>query len=754
MRELDVSTQATLEYLSSLGFRFIDVEAKIGGAQPDIVVYSDEKKQQPVIVAEIKRQLPSELELLHPAVQQAFRYSALVGNKAGLMLVSDGENHHWFRLKDDGASLDYAKAPKPLALPDSGGDDRVSANQILHSVLQRILISLKNAGIRVDLRSGRDILRIVVAQLVVPDNRKPNWAQPGDDARKVIDGILEQLFGGQSDTHGDWTLSEHVVRDAAYSLQRIPRDRLLRTTTARLFWTEIAPLLIDPDQAWCSPRPLANFLVAIIEPKAGERIIDPACGTAQFLVEAHIFRRREEGPKFVGELEDSSVSPDMIGYERDPVVAEVARLNIVLAGLGGGIIKDADSLQSPAIGRNTGQFDLVISDPPVGRFDQSRANIPLERVRSLSGKIETAFVEQAVHLLRPGGRAALLLPEGLFFSQNRRPFREWLLSAVKIDAIVSLPSGAWTTAKSHTQASVLVFTKQEQQADRSDYPIFVADLRSPDDLESKSNATLQSRLDQTRDAFLKFSDERVHGLRAAIKSSGGSIISSHFLTAERFDVAGIMLEAWRRSPLAIPGKYSVAKLSEIADIILGRHVKKVSERTPALSSANYIQAGNVRRFEIDLNEVPRLTADEVSATAAARVTPGDVLITSTGQYLGRAALVTKAHIPAVASNAVTILRIRNSGKIDPRYLVAFLNSPAGVDQFEQRRIKGVAQPYLRRRDVEEIAIPLPPLEVQESAANEIWDLLARADGMAADAERMRMRAHTLLVDVLSERPIQ
>jgi type I restriction enzyme M protein len=394
---------------------------------------------------------------------------------------------------------------------------------------------------------------------------------------------------------------------------------------------------------------------------------------------------------------------------------------------------------------------VVISNPPIGKIDQHTLDFLDSELGAFSGKVETAFTELTVKLLRDGGRAALLLPEGFFFSQDRQRFRSWLLGQVKIDAIITLPRGAWTSGKSFTQASVLLFTKK-QQPTGVEYPVFIADLRATSG-EAHSESELQLCLNQTREAFLKFWGDRDCGFHITNQRSSARIVSSNLISSDRFDVAGIMLEAWKLSPLALSGKYSVAKLNEVADIVLGRHIKRIGDRDPTIKTANYIQAGNVRRFEIDLADVVKISEYEMKAGAAAFLKKGDVLITSTGQYLGRAALVIDEQLPAIASNAVTILRIRDPHIIDPRYLVALLNSPAGVEQFEQRRIKGVAQPYLRKSDVEEIAIPLPPLEVQLSAAHEIWDLLAKADGMIVEADKMRARAHNLLVEVLSERPI-
>ncbi len=749
MNESELSIQATLDYLSHLGFRFFDVEAKIGNAEPDIIVYSDEQKAQPIIIGEIKRQLPTDVELLHPAVQQAFRYAALIGNTQVHLLISDGQHHHWFKLKDEGTSLERSSAPlTSLAASDEktiGENDRT-----LRAVVRSTLVTLADLGVRVEMRSARDILRLIVARLLHGSDGETWWSGTSDDPRPWALSLLSQSFAPAWIDGGEWIIPKHVAREALHLLAHISSDNLLRSTTGRLFWTEIAPLLIEPDQKLCSPPTLAHFLVDLVAPQPGERVIDPACGSGQFLVESYLRWATPESFRIVGGLDFANPLPFLIGYERDRIVAEVAQLNCILAGLGASGIRHWDALHSvESLQADSGRFDVVICDPPVGKIDR-RARASMVGLRNHVRKTEMAFVERAINLLRVGGRAALLLPESFFFSQDGTSFRDWLLGSIKLSAVVSLPAGAWTNARSHAQASVLVFTKGVTDFD---YPVFVADLRTKGKDETDA-VPLRSALAVTQHAFARFLGEPYSPVPENPLGPRFDLVSSRLFSAARIDVAGVLLESWRQSPASPPNRYSVVKLADIAEIISGRHIRRNPLSNESQLSVNYIQAGNVRRFNIELDNVPRLSREEIGKGEAARLKPEDVLITSTGQYLGRAAIVEDRALPAIASNAVTVLRTRDRDRVDPKFLVAFLNSPAGIEQFEQRRIKGVAQPFLRRGDIEAISIPLPPLKVQKTAVAEIWNLLARADSMAAEAEIMKARAHTLLLDVLSQEQSQ
>jgi SAM-dependent methyltransferase len=739
MPELERNVDAVIDYLKALGLTRILIEPGAGAARPDLVVYSDPLLTRPWIVAEIKRQLPPKVELLHPAVQQAFRYSVLLGNTEGFLLVSDGEHHHWFRLKDDGGSLEFttppAIRPQEGTLPRGIG----AAEFELRIALRHALSKIRDFGIRVDIRTVRDLLRVLATARLNPGRARTLATQSTDRVSSATRRVLEEVGGPGLRLTADWVLDDSLVAECLRSFTRADLEPLFPAYTPRVFWAEVGQLLVESDHIWLSPSALARFLIGVTQPTSHERLIDPACGTGQFLVEAYLFRNPEPASK---RAEDTQ---NLIGFERNEAVAEIAQLNLLIAGLSAASVRFEDSLLYFAdSSRDLGKFDVVVTDPPVGRMGPQYAGSAADLYRS-PDKIETAFVEQAVRLLRTGGRAALLLPESFFFAQDRREFRDWLLRNVQIQAVISLPAGAWTTARSHTQASVLIFSKNELAHTR-EYSLFVADLRAGRANEPGSDLHLSDQLEQTRSAFLAFLSAPT-GLRDG-RGTEGAVVSSTAISGDRLDVPGILIESWRRSPSRIQTSYPIARLDDVADLLSGKHIRSAEQNVE--DYATYIQAGHVRRFVLRAADAPRLSREQYDIAERARVSGRDVLITTTGQYIGRAAVVNENELPAIASSAVTIVRVRNPSQIDPRYLAAFLNSPAGVEQFEQRRIKGVAQPYIRKSEIGGIAIPVPPIEIQRQAADEIWLLLSKADAMVAEAAELRARAHRMLVDRLTE----
>src|ERR1051326_1089808 len=99
------SLSGIISYLETLGYHFIRANPQGPVSSPDIIVYEDEAQTKPLIIVEEKKQLPQRLDLLDPRVQQGFRHATLAGGSTQFLLVTDGRNHHWFRLLDNGSSL-------------------------------------------------------------------------------------------------------------------------------------------------------------------------------------------------------------------------------------------------------------------------------------------------------------------------------------------------------------------------------------------------------------------------------------------------------------------------------------------------------------------------------------------------------------------------------------------------------------------------------------------------------------------------
>lgn len=248
------------------------------------------------------------------------------------------------------------------------------------------------------------------------------------------------------------------------------------------FYMKFAKDLYKWDMAqYFTPTTVTDFIIDIINPQFGEHIADPACGSADFLVAAFRFARKYN-PGFA----------DCVwGIDNSPNAVQVAVLNMVLNGDGKtNIIKD-DSLEN--VEKYKEQFDIIACNPPFGtKIVEKRKKVlrqydlgfdwivdekgKFTKSETLLTQQETGilFTELCVKECKPGGRIALIVPNG--YLGNRSPkyrvVREWLLKHTRVAAIVSLPRFTFKSSGADVSASVLYLEKREVPLERfeDDHP--------------------------------------------------------------------------------------------------------------------------------------------------------------------------------------------------------------------------------------------------------------------------------------------
>ncbi|GAA1059771.1 type I restriction-modification system subunit M [Agromyces bracchium] len=207
-------------------------------------------------------------------------------------------------------------------------------------------------------------------------------------------------------------------------------------------------------------RHIIKLMVDMTAPTPADRIIDPAAGTAGFLVMAEEYLREHyEDEIFADDAKrDFFNTKAFTGYDSDAAMARIASMNMLLHGVEEPVIERADSLAEghPA----TEDYTLVLANPPfAGSLDyETTAKDLLQVVKTK--KTELLFLALMVKLLKNGGRAAVIVPDGVLFgsSNAHKSLRKMLVEDHKLDAVVKLPSG---TFKPYTGVStaILFFTK-------------------------------------------------------------------------------------------------------------------------------------------------------------------------------------------------------------------------------------------------------------------------------------------------------
>jgi type I restriction enzyme M protein len=209
-----------------------------------------------------------------------------------------------------------------------------------------------------------------------------------------------------------------------------------------------------------TPRHVIRLMVELTAPQPTDVICDPACGTAGFLVAAGEYLR-ERHPKL---LHDKKLSERFHhrmfhGFDFDNTMLRIGSMNMLLHGVESPDIRYRDSLAQDHAGEEE-KCTLVLANPPfAGSLDyENTAKDLLQIVKTK--KTELLFLALFLRLLKPGGRAAVIVPDGVLFGSSKahKELRRILVEDQKLDAVVSLPGGAFKPYAGVSTA-ILLFTK-------------------------------------------------------------------------------------------------------------------------------------------------------------------------------------------------------------------------------------------------------------------------------------------------------
>ncbi len=203
-----------------------------------------------------------------------------------------------------------------------------------------------------------------------------------------------------------------------------------------------------------TPRHIIDFLVKAVDPSKTDTILDPACGTAGFLISA--FKRiKEKNNNQLTPDERKKLIKNFIGYDISPDMVRLSLVNLYLHGFSNPHIFEYDTLTSEERWNDT--FDAILANPP---FMSPKGGIrPHKKFTVTSNRSEVLFVDYIAEHLNPNGRAGIIVPEGIIF-QSGKAYKELRKMLVEnyLYAVVSLPAGVFNPY-SGVKTSILLLDK-------------------------------------------------------------------------------------------------------------------------------------------------------------------------------------------------------------------------------------------------------------------------------------------------------
>lgn len=209
-----------------------------------------------------------------------------------------------------------------------------------------------------------------------------------------------------------------------------------------------------------TPRHIIRLMVEMTAPTPTDVICDPACGTAGFLIAAGEYLRAHHPKMLQDEKPRSHFHKEMFhGFDFDSTMLRIGSMNMLLHGVENPDIAYRDSLAEGTTGDDD-RYSLVLANPPfAGSLDYETTSKALLSVVKTK-KTELLFLALFLRLLKPGGRAAVIVPAGVLFgsSNAHKSLRKILVEDQKLDGVVSLPSGVFRPYAGVSTA-ILLFTK-------------------------------------------------------------------------------------------------------------------------------------------------------------------------------------------------------------------------------------------------------------------------------------------------------
>ena len=462
-----------------------------------------------------------------------------------------------------------------------------------------------------------------------------------------------------------------------------------------------------------TPRHIIDFIVALIDPKKDDTILDPACGTAGFLISSykHILKANTDadGHSTLTPDERGRLATNFQGYDISPDMVRLSLVNMYLHGFADPHIFEYDTLTSQD--RWNAYADVILANPP---FMSPKGGIrPHNRFSVQSKRSEVLFVDYIAEHLTPNGRAGIIVPEGIIFqSQTAYKNLRKLLVEDYLVAVVSIPAGVFQPY-SGVKTSILILDKV--LAKKADRIAFFKVENDGFDLGAQRRAIDKNDLPQVR----KELGEYLGRLRAGESVEDFQPVLG--LVSEKMKIAeggeySLNGERYRNVVDYSTVKWPTVLIGEIFEsgrgrVISKKYIEENDGKYPVYSSQthNAGEFGRIKTYDFD-GEYITWTTDGANA--------GTVFYRS-GRFnctnvCGTLKLKEEWKTKAVLQYVAPILN-----KIAPKYVVK------------------VGNPKLMNREMERIQIPLPPLEVQREIVAEIEGYQKVIDGARAVVENYR-----------------
>ncbi len=470
-----------------------------------------------------------------------------------------------------------------------------------------------------------------------------------------------------------------------------------------------------------TPRHIIDFVTACVNPQKNETVLDPACGTAGFLLSAykHILNQntdKRQGDKLKPD-DRKKLATNFAGYDISPDMVRLSLANMYLHGFATPQIYEYDTLSSEDRWQET--FDVILANPP---FMTPKGGIrPHKKFGVLANKAEVLFTDYIAEHLNSNGRAGIVVPNGIVATSQTayKELRKHLVNDSLI-AVVSLPAGCFNPY-SGVKTSILILDKKLSK--KSEHILFLKIENDGFDLGAQRREHAKNDLPIALQTFEKYKEAlNLTGFQNLLGFS--SVLPSLATLVEKKTVLenkDAVLSAERYFITeASQTVFNIVKLEEVCLIQSGG--------TPSKTENSYWENGTIPwvgstvcKNQMIYNADTFITELGFKKSNVKLFPKGTTLIALVGATIGKTAYL---EFETTTNQNIAGLQVKDENQLDKKFL--YLISQTLYDQFYALGDGGFRMASLSF--IKSLEIPLPPLEIQQQIVNEIEGYQKIIDG--------------------------
>nr|AYC64608.1 hypothetical protein [Halimeda minima] len=473
----------------------------------DLVVYKDDELKQPYIVVECKKDGISNAAFKN-AIEQAFRYAnyikaffavAIAGNKREIFNTkefSSGERQD--NLISDLPSR-YGISPQFKYYKQEGKDLNNGSRKELIQIFKKCHDIIWENGKRDPPYAFNEMSKLLFCKLKDETDTISNNSyqfQIGiNESPKEMFQRINIIY--QKSQHEDEDifkenicLSPEVMFSCIEHLQHLAINAIDLDAKGLAFEIFMHDFFKGEMGQFFTPRNIVCFVVEFLAPKGNQLVLDPACGSGGFLLNAMDYVRNFAKNNYSDVLEiykhwHDFAKNHLFGIEINDQIHRVCKMNMIIYDDGHSNIISADSLEDKKYLQSLNNklkknnFDLILTNPPFGAKIKASEKEYLQKyilgINKKSQLTEILFIERCIEFLKPEtGKMAIVLPDGILNNSSLQYVRDYILKECQILAMISLPELAFRHYGAGVKSSLLFVRKKGEEEILGNYPIFMA----------------------------------------------------------------------------------------------------------------------------------------------------------------------------------------------------------------------------------------------------------------------------------------